>query len=92
MLTNNLDHFTIDIMDAMPISQFKARCLSVMDRVRRTGIPVRVTRYGRPVADVVPASAPVHATRSLGFLRDHTVVIDDIIAPAAATGDWNALE
>jgi len=43
-------------MDAMPISKFKAQCLSVMDRVRRTGRPVRVTRYGRPVADVVPAA------------------------------------
>jgi prevent-host-death family protein len=35
----------------MPISKFQAQCLAVMERAR-TGQPVRVTRYGRPVADV----------------------------------------
>jgi hypothetical protein len=28
-------------MDAMPIAQFKAECLAVMDRVRRTDRPVQ---------------------------------------------------
>ena len=45
----------------MPISKFKVHCLSVMDRVRRTGRSVRITRYGRTVADVVPAAAPLQA-------------------------------
>jgi prevent-host-death family protein len=78
-------------MDVMPISKFKAQCLSVMDRVRRTGRPVRVTRYGRPVADVVPAGPPARATRTLGFLKDATTITGDVVAPVTTARDWNAL-
>jgi hypothetical protein len=63
-------------MDAMPISKFKAQCLSVMDRVRR---------------DVVPAGPAVGATRTLGFLKDATTITGDIVAPVTTTRDWNAL-
>jgi prevent-host-death family protein len=79
-------------MDAMPISKFKAHCLAVMDRVRRTGRPVRVTRYGRPVADVVPAVAAVRDTRALGFLADATTITGDLLAPVTDVRDWDVLE
>lgn len=36
------------------ISKFKATCLAVLEEVRKTGRPVRVTRFGKPVADIVP--------------------------------------
>src|ERR1035437_9960486 len=36
------------------ISRFKATCLAVLEDVRRTRRPVRVTRFGKPVAEVVP--------------------------------------
>jgi prevent-host-death family protein len=78
-------------MEAMPISRFKAQCLAVMDRVRRTGRPVRVTRYGRPIADVVPASAPAPGRRALGFLAKLTDVGDDIVSPAATPREWEVL-
>ena len=78
-------------MDAMPISKFKAQCLSVMDRVRRTGRPVRVTRYGRPVADVVPAAPAAREKRALGFLKAATTISGDLIAPVAGVRDWDAL-
>lgn len=76
----------------MPISKFKAQCLSVMDRVRRTGRPVRVTRYGRPMADVVPSTPAKRDIRTLGFLNNTTTVIGDLIAPVLASRDWNALK
>ena len=79
-------------MDAMTISKFKAQCLSVMDRVRRTGRPVRVTRYGRPIADVVPSAPVTHDVRTLGFLKDTTRITGDLIAPVVATRHWNALK
>ena len=39
----------------MAISKFKAKCLAVLQRVKRTGKPVLVTRFGKPIAEVVPA-------------------------------------
>jgi prevent-host-death family protein len=78
-------------MEAMPISKFKAHCLAVMDRVRRTGRPVRVTRYGRPVADVVPATAQAGPLRALGFLATRTSVAGDIVGPVVEPDEWDAL-
>ena len=40
-------------MESIPISKFKATCLSVLKSVKRTGRPVLITRYGQPVAEVV---------------------------------------
>jgi prevent-host-death family protein len=78
-------------MEAMPISKFKAHCLAVMDRVRRTGRPIRVTRYGRPVADVVPATARAGTLRALGFLAARTTVAGDIVGPVVEPDEWDAL-
>jgi prevent-host-death family protein len=53
-------------MQDIPISKFKATCLAVLERVRRTGNPVRVTRFGRPIADIVPPSPSIQPGRWLG--------------------------
>ncbi|MDE0155381.1 MAG: type II toxin-antitoxin system Phd/YefM family antitoxin, partial [Gammaproteobacteria bacterium] len=42
----------------MSVSQFKAKCLAVLAQVAETGTPVLVTRYGKPVARVVPPPKP----------------------------------
>jgi prevent-host-death family protein len=44
-------------MEEIAISKFKATCLAVLERVRRTGKPIRVTRFGQVVAAVVPPEA-----------------------------------
>lgn len=56
-------------MREIAISKFKATCLAVLDDVRRTGAPIRVTRFGQPIADVVP---PRQATQPswLGCMRE----------------------
>ncbi len=49
-------------MEEIAISKFKATCLAVLERVRKTGKPVLVTRFGEPVAELVPP----HASRKPG--------------------------
>ena len=39
-------------MKEIAISQFKAKCLSLLDQVHKTKKPIRVTRFGKPVAEV----------------------------------------
>ena len=36
-------------------SEFKAKCLKIMDEVAATGGPVIITKHGVPVAQLVPA-------------------------------------
>ena len=38
--------------EVISISQFKATCLAVLDKVKRTGMPVLVTRRGVPIARI----------------------------------------
>ncbi len=33
---------------------FKAKCLGILEEVRKTRKPIRVTRFGKPVAEVIP--------------------------------------
>jgi prevent-host-death family protein len=63
-------------MKDLAISKFKATCLAVLEDVRRTGVPVRVTRFGKPVAEVVPERCK-EGSSWLGCMRDLTLVTAD---------------
>jgi prevent-host-death family protein len=43
-------------MEEVAISEFKAKCLALLERVRQTKKPLRITRFGKPFAEVVPPS------------------------------------
>ena len=40
-------------MEEIAISEFKAKCLAILENVRLTKMPVRVNRFGKPVAEIV---------------------------------------
>lgn len=78
-------------MDTIAISRFKATCLAVLERVRRTGRPVLVTRFGTPVAEITPPPAPDRTGRWVGALEGRARIVGDIVAPVAPAGEWDAL-
>lgn len=78
-------------MEEMAISKFKATCLAVLDRVRRTRKPVLITRFGDPIAEVVPPSTPRHPERWLGGLKSTGKITGDIVAPVIGAKEWDAL-
>jgi prevent-host-death family protein len=78
-------------MEEIAISKFKATCLAVLERVRRTRQPVRVTRFGAPVAEVVPPSAIPKKKRWLGSMAGTGQIMGDIVSPASDEKDWEAL-
>jgi len=78
-------------VETVSISQFKARCLAILARVKRTGRPVLVTKFGEPVAEVVLPSASVRPRRWLGSFEGTGRIVGDIVAPASDEGDWEAL-
>jgi prevent-host-death family protein len=79
-------------MESIPISRFKATCLAVLERVRKTGEPVLVTKRGEPVAEVVPASRPATGKRRLGLFAGTGKIVGDIVAPAVEEGEWETLD
>lgn len=54
-------------MEQISISKFKATCLAVLERVRKTGEPIRITKFGKPIAEVV--AVPETRKRELGYMR-----------------------
>lgn len=76
-------------MTTLLVSEFKAKCLSVLDRVQADGTSVLITRRGRPLARVVPAAAPGSGVRKLGSMADEAVAHGDLVH-ADFTGDWES--
>jgi prevent-host-death family protein len=77
-------------MKEIAISEFKAKCLALLDQVQKTKKPIRITRFGKPVAEVVPSS-PASPAEWIGSLRDSIEILGDIVAPANEESDWEAL-
>ena len=78
-------------METIAISKFKATCLAVLERVRRTRKAVLITRFGKPVAQVLPPSPPPRAVGWLGAMQGTGRISGDIVAPAADEHDWEVL-
>jgi len=78
-------------MEEIAISKFKATCLAVLERVRRTRQPVLVTRFGKPVAEVAPPPPRTPKKGWLGVLAGSGEIHGDIVAPASDEQDWEAL-
>jgi prevent-host-death family protein len=74
------------------ISEFKAKCLSLLQQVSKTKEPIRVTRFGKPVADVIPpAEIEVDRKAWIGSGRGTAKILGDIVSPASDLDDWEAL-
>lgn len=81
-----------DDVESISISQFKATCLAVLERVRRTGRPVLVTRRGEPIAQVIPPSPGRRPVRWLGALRDRARIVGDVVSPVTELREWEPIE
>ncbi|MBA3912377.1 MAG: type II toxin-antitoxin system Phd/YefM family antitoxin [Acidobacteriales bacterium] len=77
-------------MKQMAISEFKAKCLAVVDEVQKTKRGIVITRFGKPVAEVVPHSEqrPQHW---MGSMKDRIQILGDILSPATNPSDWEVL-
>jgi prevent-host-death family protein len=67
----------------MPAGVFKARCLELMDRVNERGGEIVITKYGKPVAKLVPVRAPMAGppASAFGALKGSVLWYGDLISP-----------
>jgi prevent-host-death family protein len=78
-------------MREIAISEFKAKCLAVLEQVRATKQPVRITRFGKPVAEVFPPTAVVDRAAWIGSMKDTFQILGDIVSPANDEDEWEVL-
>lgn len=74
-------------MREIEILAFQASCLAVLEKVGRTGKPVRIVRSGKPVAEIRPslAAAP---RKWLGAMEGSAELTADITGPLGAFEGW----
>ena len=63
------------------ISKFKARCLSLLEEVSKTKAPLRVTRRGKAIADVIPTTSEAEERSWIGSMSDSIDIVGDIVSP-----------
>ena len=83
---------TIDkiiVMTDVSISEFKAKCLGLIEQVHKTRQPLRITRHGRPVAEVIPAG-PDRKRTFLGDMIGTAKIVGDIVSPVIDLEDIEA--
>ena len=66
-------------MRTIKASEFKAKCLQIMDEVASTGEPVLITKNGKAVAQLVSAKRMPETL--FGALKGSIQITGDIIAP-----------
>jgi prevent-host-death family protein len=75
-------------MQTLKASEFKARCLKLMDKVQETGEEIIITKNGKPVSKLVPYR--VQASTLMGLHADKISSGDKDIF---STGEvWDASE
>ncbi len=77
-------------MEEVAISEFKAKCSRILEQVRKTRKPIRVTRLGQPLADIVPPTSGKRLANWLGCMAGTGRIVGDIVAPASSGSDWES--
>jgi prevent-host-death family protein len=78
-------------MEEISISEFKAKCLAILERVHKTRKPVRVTRFGKPVAEVVAPSPVKDRSDWMGSMKGQMEILGDIVSPVIDEDEIEAL-
>ena len=73
-------------MRTITASEFKAKCLKIMDEVAATNEPVEITKYGVPVARLVPARQRPQTI--IGAMKGSVLYMGDVVSPIG--DEWKA--
>ena len=78
-------------MQTIKASEFKAKCLALMDEVALTGETIRVTKHGKPIVELRPIKSE-QPKSPFGIWNGRTQILGDIIEPVVPAEDWDALK
>lgn len=74
-------------MSSIGAGEFKAKCLQLLDEVAASRKPLVITKFGKPVAQVVPMPP---AAKLRGALKGTVLFEGDIVSPLE--NEWEAAQ
>jgi len=77
-------------MMVISATEFKAKCLQLMDRVNATGERIQVTKRGKVVAELCPPPNEVKSFAKAGSAKDWLKITGDIMEPIDI--EWEAMK
>lgn len=78
-------------MEQVNVSEFKATCLRLLERVRQTGEPIEILKNGKPLA-IVHAPSPNTRKGSFGALKQTLrAPVGNLVEPVEGIS-WEALQ
>ena len=77
-------------MATVGATEFKAKCLELMDRVQANGETFVITKRGKPVAKLVPLGR-TRGGRLFGCLAARASIKGDLMAPAVPAESWETV-
>jgi prevent-host-death family protein len=77
------------VMKTVSVSEFKAKCLGLIEQVDKTRQPLQITRHGRPVAELIPAG-PDRKRKFLGDMVGTARIVGDIVSPTIDLNEFEA--
>jgi len=66
-------------MKSIKASEFKTKCLQLLNEIAETGVPVIITKNGRPVAQLGPVMS--RPTTLVGAHKGKISIVEDLLAP-----------
>jgi prevent-host-death family protein len=80
------------VMKKVAVSEFKAKCLALLQEVAKTKKPLLVTRFGKPIAQVVPPAPEKADADWFGSMVGRGEIVGDIVSPVIDLNDIEALK
>ena len=80
------------VMEEIAISEFKAKCLALVEQVHKTRKPIRITKFGKPVAEVVPPSPSPGRADWIGSMKGKMEITGDIISPVIDEDEFEVMK
>ncbi len=71
-------------------AQAKAHLLSIMEEVSQNGIPVIITRRGKPLVQIAPLDPMPPAPDIFGCMKGTVTITGDIVGPEP--DEWEAMQ
>lgn len=78
-------------MEEIAISEFKAKCLGLIDQVKKTRKPLRITKRGEVMAELYPPAQVMSRMEWIESMQGSGETLGDIISPASDPEDWEVL-
>jgi len=78
-------------MNTISLHDFTLSCRNIIEKMRKTGIPIIITDNDTQVVEIRPLPVYEKKTKTLGTMRNMIQISGDIVSPVCEKNKWEVL-